>query len=57
MKKRIVLALEDICERTGHHWCHRLAMWSYKLDVHWGLGIWSTVEAEDSETSSHTDER
>lgn len=45
-KRAIVIALEDVCGLTGHHFCHRLAAGSAKLDERWGTGVWKPVVIE-----------
>ena len=43
VKRGIVIALEDACELTGHHFCNSLAATSARLDRRWNTGVWSTV--------------
>ena len=43
VKRGIVIALEDACELTGHHFCNSLAATSERLDRRWNTGVWSTV--------------
>ena len=46
VKRSIVVALENACGLTGHHFCHRLAMASAKLDERWGTKVWTAAEGE-----------
>lgn len=43
-KRSIVIALEEVCGLTGHHFCHRLAMASAKLDERWDTRVWTVIE-------------
>lgn len=45
-KRSIVIALEDVCGLTGHHFCHRLAMASAKLDKRWDTRVWTVIEGD-----------
>jgi hypothetical protein len=43
-KRSVVIALEDVCGLTGHHFCHRLAAKSAKLDEKWNTSVWTVIE-------------
>lgn len=46
IKVRIVIGIESLCGLTGHHWCHRIAGMSARLDERWETGCWVVVSEQ-----------